>query len=59
MEFRLVLVAVVLLKSNSSGVLAMYKIKAMKDKALFGHTLSNATALDMDLNRCLAACLQD
>ena len=58
--FRLVIIAVVLLLlSNKSSVVAMYKVKATKDKALFGYSFLNLTDTAMHMDRCLAMCLQD
>ena len=50
---------VLLLLSNKSCVFAMYKVKGIKDKALFGSSFLNLTDTAMHMDRCLAMCLQD
>ena len=37
----------------------MYKVKAMRDRALFGYSFLNLTDTAMNMDRCLAACLED
>ena len=37
----------------------MYKVKAIRDRALFGYSFLNLTDTAMNMDDCLAMCLQD